>query len=142
MNKLPNALDYSVPLFWTAAGVQQVTMVNPTAKRVLQAKNGVVAQVPPYPAPEVVEATEGGGYRAGRQVFQTVPIELPTPGRGAGTDRTHCDPAPLDLPENMAADARDSEALWRFRIYRRLHDPGRAALLARHPGRGLDAGGI
>jgi hypothetical protein len=114
VNKLPNALDYSVPLFWTVSGVQQVTMVNPTAKRALQAKNGVGAQVPPYPAPEVVEATEGGGFRAGRQVFQTVPIELPTPGRGAGTYWTHCDPAPLDLADYMAADARDNAALWRF----------------------------
>ncbi|MFO1142754.1 MAG: hypothetical protein U1E59_10230 [Amaricoccus sp.] len=113
-NKLPSALDFSVPLFWTAAGVQQVTLLNRSSKTVLQAKNDVRATVPAYPAPEVIPPQNYGGYHVGEQRCQIVPIEVPSPGRAGGSHWTHCDPAPRPLPEHMAADARESEALWRL----------------------------
>jgi len=111
---LPGALDYAVPLFWTPGGVEQVTMVNRHSRTVLQAKNDVRLAVPASPPPEVIPPQSAGGYRVGEQRFQTVPIELPSPGRAGGSHWTHCDPAPQPLPENMAADARESEALWRL----------------------------
>ena len=118
-NKLPEALDYSVPLFWTSAGVKQVTMLHPASKLVLQAKNGV-APIPAH-APEIVPARTRTDRLRRRppvsvpeQRFEIVPLEAAAPGRSTGNHWTHCDPAPLGLPDYKAADAQDSEALWRF----------------------------
>ena len=120
VNKLPEALDYSVPLFWTKAGVEQVTMVHLHSKLVLQAKNGAAA-IPEH-APHVIPPQSKQSHRLLRkpkanvaeQRFEILPIEQAAPDRSAGFHWTHCDPAPLGLETVMGTDARENETLWRF----------------------------
>ena len=95
-------------------------MVHSGSKLVLQAKNGA-AGIPAHP-PRVIPAQTGPRNRlrniprlhVDEQRFEILPIEQAAPGRSTGMHWTHCDPAPLDLPNYKATDARESEALWQF----------------------------
>jgi hypothetical protein len=118
-NKIPDTLDFSVPLFWTASGVRQVTLFHSQSQLLLQAKNGVTAKIPAH-EPHVIPARSRTDRLRNRTVsvpeqrFDILPIETAAPGRFSGTHWTHCDAAPVGLPAHMAADAHESEALWRF----------------------------
>jgi hypothetical protein len=122
VSKIPDAVAFPTPLFWDPdKGVQLVTIVSmsTTAPPVLQAKNGATTPAPTSSERVIPEEHQPHLLWEDRepipqQRIQVTPAEIPGAGRTAGAFWQQCDPAPLRLPRNMAADAAENQALWRF----------------------------